>query len=124
MERFEEIQKFIDGGKLRQNTNGERIWYELAFWRVDDLKRIIPELQSRCIIKSNALEKVWHHSKDKRANPQGHIVAQANNIFKWYHKDKLSGYQIAKRLNCDPTSIYYVLKREQLAKSYFEEDET
>lgn len=70
LESLETMKDFMGVGNIRQSHKGERSWYTLAVWRVDDLRKVVPELQARCIIKLPTLTKVWEHSKDKVAKPQ------------------------------------------------------
>jgi len=114
---LEAMQQFIQAGDIRDMERDTSSWSVLKVHRIDDLKRIIPELQARCIVKQDALGRLSQHIESKQGRPAHGILSRlgSDNVASLYY-ELGTGTKVADLLGCDPSSVYHFMKKHDIPK--------
>lgn len=114
-----EIRDFLGAGIVglqKTSTPTRRPCYVLYIRKIEDLRRIAPELRRRCIIKRDALDRVLADIEGRQpARNPGRITAVGvDGIRRLYWDDGLSAGAIARRLGVTPGSVSEFMHRHEI----------
>jgi hypothetical protein len=116
IESLKRIHSFLGCGRLlrrRPGVLGKKTPYVLAINKIADLRKVIPPLLERCIIKVPALKKVLAHIATKTPSKNRGVVSSVgvNQIKKWYCDERRSINSIAIEVGVSPATISGFLTR-------------
>lgn len=108
-ESLDAIHQFLGCGILdtKRKIPNRLQQYALRVNRVDDLRRVIPEMIPRCIIKRPALEDVLASLEGVKANPNYGKIASigADEVHRLYWTEGMSAFEIAERIGVSGSAV-------------------